>query len=236
MVVAEAMAAGLPVVALDAPGVREVVNDKGNGRLLEVESRKKFASALLWCTSRSVVQWNQIKKAALKTANDFSSEICADKALRVYQSVRLRQDPFSQDESSQWRAVLGRFKTELEMMLNLGRAAGSALVKTAVVESAPKDKIAKLYQKIIEESRHSWMLALKKMRKQIKDVPEETKTKLESVSEAVTQKIRTYERELAELNRKVVNACETLEKFITDARVEMKNEFQKAKDSSRRKR
>src|SRR6185503_2951637 len=34
MVVAEAMAAGRPVVALNAPGVREVVQDEENGYLL----------------------------------------------------------------------------------------------------------------------------------------------------------------------------------------------------------
>ena len=38
MVLTEAMAAGLPVVALDANGVREVVSDYSNGRLLHGES------------------------------------------------------------------------------------------------------------------------------------------------------------------------------------------------------
>jgi 1,2-diacylglycerol 3-alpha-glucosyltransferase len=40
MVLTEAMAAGLPVVALDAPGAREVVRDRHNGRLLlEADAR-----------------------------------------------------------------------------------------------------------------------------------------------------------------------------------------------------
>ena len=40
IVIAEAMAAGVPVVALDAPGVREVVDDGENGFLLSGEDRK----------------------------------------------------------------------------------------------------------------------------------------------------------------------------------------------------
>ena len=39
MVLVEAMAAGMPVVALDAPGAREVVKDLVNGRLLMVKTR-----------------------------------------------------------------------------------------------------------------------------------------------------------------------------------------------------
>ena len=40
LVVTEAMAAGIPVVAVDAPGVREVVKDFVNGRLLGLERLK----------------------------------------------------------------------------------------------------------------------------------------------------------------------------------------------------
>ena len=46
LAVLEAMAAGLPVVALDASGVREVVKDKKNGRLLFDDTVPAFAAAL----------------------------------------------------------------------------------------------------------------------------------------------------------------------------------------------
>ena len=138
LVLTEAMAAGLPVVALDAPGVREVVADKLNGRLLKAESCKKFADALAWYFSRTPAQKNKIRKNALATAREFSMEICADKALQLYQKVRVKSK-VSAKYLSQWEAVLGRFKAELEMLLNLGRAAGSAVVKT-VSEPAPKKK------------------------------------------------------------------------------------------------
>ena len=232
MVITEAMAAGLPVVALDATGVREVVQDQVNGRLLAAESRKTFASALAWCSSRSTVQWNQIKKAAIETAHNFSMKICADKALEVYDEVRFNDTRRTEDQWDSWQVFLGRFKTEWEMLLNLGKAAGSAVVKTAVGESSPKEKIAKLYQQKMTDARHSWMLALKKIRRQIKDASGETKVEFEKTAESMVQKIRAYETELAELNRKVLSSCETLEKFLEDAHSQMKNEFENTKEDS----
>ncbi len=49
----EAMAAGKPVVALDAPGVREMVIDTVNGRLLAEEDSSTFAGALQWVIEQS---------------------------------------------------------------------------------------------------------------------------------------------------------------------------------------
>ncbi|HSL91226.1 MAG TPA: glycosyltransferase, partial [Candidatus Limnocylindrales bacterium] len=48
MVLAESMAAGVPVVAVDAPGVREIVRDGENGRLLPRVDREAFGEALRW--------------------------------------------------------------------------------------------------------------------------------------------------------------------------------------------
>ena len=47
MVLTEAMAAGLPVIALDAPGAREVVEEGANGRLLaEDASAEDFSQSI----------------------------------------------------------------------------------------------------------------------------------------------------------------------------------------------
>src|SRR5690606_26560960 len=48
MVLVEAMAAGVPVVALDAAGAREVVADGKNGRLLPTADPRAFAEGLAW--------------------------------------------------------------------------------------------------------------------------------------------------------------------------------------------
>jgi 1,2-diacylglycerol 3-alpha-glucosyltransferase len=46
MVLAEAMAAGVPVVALDAAGAREIVRDGVNGRLVASPDRNEFAASV----------------------------------------------------------------------------------------------------------------------------------------------------------------------------------------------
>lgn len=222
IVIAEAMAAGLPVVGLDAPGVREVVRDRVNGRLLPVETRAKFSSALSWCARQTGPQWNKIKKEALKTAEEFSIQASADKALAVYEKVQKRQEPSS--NADQFTGLLGRFKTELNMLFNFSRAAGTAIVKAAVAESPVKDRIARVYQKKMEAVRNKWMVELKKMRRKVKDVPEESKSSLEAAIENISQKIRVYETELTEMSRQILTSCETFEKKLEEADLELKKQ------------
>ncbi len=232
IVIAEAMAAGLPVVGLDAPGVREVVQDKKNGRLLMEESRKRFSAALDWCVSRTGPQWASIRKEALETAKTFSVDVCAEKALKVYSRVIQEYKTGLLERGNHWGGLIGRFKTELGMLLNLGRAAGSAIVKSAVSEKHPKETLTQTYQKQIEKLRADWMEQLLKIRREAKDIPEADRARLDAVSEAVTQKIRTYESELAELNRKVLTACDDFEKFIASAHGELQKEFEKINGAS----
>jgi glycosyltransferase involved in cell wall biosynthesis len=87
MVVAEAMAAGLPVVALNASGVREVVRDGDNGFLLPADApADEFARALGRCAAAEF----RVKagKAAQATAAEFSRERSAQRAVAFYEEVR----------------------------------------------------------------------------------------------------------------------------------------------------
>jgi 1,2-diacylglycerol 3-alpha-glucosyltransferase len=81
MVVAEAMAAGVPVVALDALGVREVVEDGINGRLLPSEDIEAFSSALHWVEELTDGKLTALKENAYNNARRFSKQYCARRAL-----------------------------------------------------------------------------------------------------------------------------------------------------------
>jgi len=87
IVIVEAMAAGIPVVAVDASGIREVVLDNENGYLLAEEDCDTFAAALKkYCelaTDDKVVMQQQ----ARQTAEHFSQEACTNRLLELYEEV-----------------------------------------------------------------------------------------------------------------------------------------------------
>ncbi|HBD13276.1 MAG TPA: glycosyl transferase family 1, partial [Porticoccaceae bacterium] len=87
MVLTEAMAAGVPVVALDASGAREVVKDRENGRLLFEEDVETFAGALRWLRGLDGSARLALKSSAQKTAELFSMTNSATRALHCYQTL-----------------------------------------------------------------------------------------------------------------------------------------------------
>lgn len=122
MVLTEAMAAGTPVIALDAPGAREVVEDKKNGRLLRDQSLRAFADALQWMESRSREQMEDLTGAARRTARAFSMEKSADAALAHYRSL----DPapsarYSRAAENGWQQVRSRLRTEWHILRGMTR-------------------------------------------------------------------------------------------------------------------
>jgi glycosyltransferase involved in cell wall biosynthesis len=127
MVLTEAMAAGLPVVALDANGVREVVRDYMNGRLLHGKSIKAFVSALKWVAGLPAEQVRELERAALDTAEAFSMSHSADKALACYTNLRDRKSVDRSEQEEHWRHLLDLIKVEWEILKGIGSATDAAL-------------------------------------------------------------------------------------------------------------
>jgi 1,2-diacylglycerol 3-alpha-glucosyltransferase len=114
MVLVEAMAAGIPVIALDASGTREVVVDNYNGRLLpENASSEEFAETIIefFKGKYDAGSWHT---AAEKMAREFSRELSAEKLIRVYQSLREEklQEASEKDALDPWDKLLRSLKTE----------------------------------------------------------------------------------------------------------------------------
>lgn len=128
MVLTEAMAAGTPVVALDASGVREVVRDGYNGRLLASESRADFAAAVGEIVSASDSRRKALALAARATARQFSMERSARQLMGVYERLLGRQPSGPRDEGM-WHQAMEEIKAEWELLRNVAGAVGHAIAK-----------------------------------------------------------------------------------------------------------
>lgn len=128
MVMAEAMAAGTPVIALDASGVREVVRDGVNGRKLNVEDEDSFSAALAWSADLPTDAWRALSRQALRTARGLSSEASAAKLASVYQSLVKRKGAWEVPEENLWHHAMRRIGAEFKLFGTIAHAAGTALV------------------------------------------------------------------------------------------------------------
>ncbi len=128
LVLVEAMAAGTPVVALDAPGAREVVRDEENGRLVMTEDVARFQAALDWIFERTPEQRVRLQEAARRTAERFALPRTADKTLSCYRALLASKPrPHTRAEQEAWEQVLRRIKAEWDIVREMMEAAGSAI-------------------------------------------------------------------------------------------------------------
>lgn len=128
LVLVEAMAAGTPVVALDAPGAREAVRDGENGRLLpEMATQAEFAAALGWIASRPRDRRRAMSASALRTAGSYSIPLMGERVEKLY--TRLVADGPAERtfELSEWEGRWRGLRTEAALIENLIIALGAAI-------------------------------------------------------------------------------------------------------------
>jgi len=128
MVLVEAMAAGRPVIALDASGAREVVRDGFNGRLLnEDASEKEFGRAIeaFFEDHEAGRKWG---RGAKKTAQSHSRSIMAKKLATLYESALMVQPKpdASPDELVILDRVLRGLKAEWDLITEKATASVQA--------------------------------------------------------------------------------------------------------------
>jgi len=87
LVIIEALAAGCPVVALDATAVSEFVMDGKNGRIVGEETPEALAAALGWVLTRGQVEHGRLRKQARASVEVYNSESSAESALEFYGEV-----------------------------------------------------------------------------------------------------------------------------------------------------
>ena len=136
MVLAEAMAAGKPVVALDGPGVREIVIDAANGFLLPGEaSANEFAGALSNLTGDES-SMHRRGEMAKSSAADFDHHHCAREVTDVYERLIRENLARPEEEKMPWDPFLNALGFEWDLLAAKVSAAATGILEPATTEVA----------------------------------------------------------------------------------------------------
>ncbi len=127
MVLTEAMAAGIPVVAVDAAGVREVLRSMQNGIALTREDTALFAQALLTIAAMSPKNYDFLAKGARRTADKFSITSTTDAALNLYERL-IAQGATTPKDNTAWAMARRRIHQEWLLWSNVANAAAHSVV------------------------------------------------------------------------------------------------------------
>jgi glycosyltransferase involved in cell wall biosynthesis len=138
MVLAEAMAAGIAAVALDAPGAREIVRPE-NGLLLDsIASADEFAAAI-GEIAENKARREQLSGGARATAREFSLPNCADRMLALYERLARDYARSVEMDPGPWDRLLGRLEIEWNLLVEKTSAiaaAAAAAVETGVARDS----------------------------------------------------------------------------------------------------
>lgn len=127
MVITEAMAAGTPVVAIDAPGVREILNDSVNGRLLLDENVIEYSCAIDEIAACSGEHTASLSAQAKKTADIFSLKRSADKALACFNDLINRSIKHRTRDYHMWTHAMRAVHSDWDRIRDISSAAKSAV-------------------------------------------------------------------------------------------------------------
>jgi glycosyltransferase involved in cell wall biosynthesis len=136
MVVAEAMAARLPVVALNAPGVREVVASHNGVLLPSSASTAEFADALELVAANPANR-QDLAMGAAETAAEFSQERSASRVLGFYEeTIRATRAQRAENDLHPWTALLKRVGLEWDLVATRTQTLAAAVFGETKEKSA----------------------------------------------------------------------------------------------------
>ncbi|MFP4658367.1 MAG: glycosyltransferase, partial [Desulfonatronovibrionaceae bacterium] len=132
------LAAGLPVVALDAPGVRDVVQDGENGRLLSADSgTEDFARAVAGIYS-SPDKTRAMRENARQTARGLTREKCSRSLEALY--LRAVENHSREDKKldlKSWESLQKSLAVEWDLLTQKTNAIINAVYPYSTKESKP---------------------------------------------------------------------------------------------------
>lgn len=140
VVLVEALATGCPVVALDAPGARDVVRHGENGRLVEGGDEVRFASELEWIAERNDEERERLRRRARESADPFNVSNCVERALSTYRHVLDRDLQPDRWERRSWDTLRPRFEREWDLWTNRLRALAEGVQRAEEAVSKKREE------------------------------------------------------------------------------------------------
>lgn len=132
LVLIEALAAGVPVIALDAPGPRDILKNTQNGWLVRELNEDHFAERLR--TAHKLISANSehFRQISRQSSLDYDASHCADQALKIYQSLltgqlRVKKPGHQNIVNSPWLTARRLMTAEWNLWSNRLSAIYSAL-------------------------------------------------------------------------------------------------------------
>jgi len=129
MVLAEALAASVPLVALEANGVREVLQDGVNGYLVTEPSTSLFADSIERVVKANKSDYQKLVDGAKSTVREFSEEVSAKKLETVYKEVTQLPSTEHDLEENAWAKTLRLIDNEYELLSRNADAARKSLLR-----------------------------------------------------------------------------------------------------------
>ncbi len=124
LVLLESMAAGVPVLALDAPGPHDVIRDGDDGLLLPADTPATEFAEVMKRLANSSETLHRLGEAAKRRAAEFDRGQCAKRMLQTY---RQAIEALPAVEPSAWQSVRERVKVEWALAVQKADLAWAAL-------------------------------------------------------------------------------------------------------------
>ena len=128
MALAEALAAGRPVVALEAPGAREITRDGENGQLVPEQDIESFADAVATWVEKTREDPEAVRRRCRDSVEEYRSERCVKRALELYGSLLEKERSSPSSSADGLEAMPEAIAREGKLWLNRLRALARAFV------------------------------------------------------------------------------------------------------------
>jgi glycosyltransferase involved in cell wall biosynthesis len=136
LVLAEAMAAGTPVVALDGPGVREIMRDGANGRLLPGDADPSTFATTVSRLMNHTEASRRCSDGARSTAKEYDTDCCVTRLLECYQDLVRRYQARGRADLAPWDRLLTGIEIEWNLLVEKMSAAAAAVSEPPAPETS----------------------------------------------------------------------------------------------------